>query len=176
MTAVVALLVLGGARLAGAGPEDSRPCAELAARYADQVPTGWRLDCLAEMPESWRAAAGDRPAASMSDRDERRIVVVEGQDRAYTEAAIAHEIAHAEASSWPARLRVAVAQAMGAPRWAVAGDPTSAVEVFAESSVRCRGLPTHSAHPLVPCDLVEAARTAGGAVAPLPVTGTHPTS
>ncbi len=149
------------------------PCTDLARRYADQLPAGWTLECRAALPPEWSPVEG---GSSMGDRRTRRIVVVDGQTAEYTEASIAHEIAHAEASGWPPRLRADVAAALGGTSWTGQGGPASPREVVAESSVRCRGLPTHARFPLVPCDVLESMRTAGGATGPLPVTGSHPRS
>lgn len=190
---------VGGARSAGADPVPASPpvagtartaCTESAARQS--LPAGWTLECRSELPPDWNAATGDRPTSAMSSRAERRIVVLEGQSPGYTEASMTHEIAHAEASSWPPELRAAFARAVGGTTWSgpgtagtpapgdaptvgVGGGQDSPAEVFAESSVRCRGLPTHASFPLVPCELVEAARAAGGARGPLPVSGSVPT-
>lgn len=174
---VLVAILVGGTVTAGADPTSAAPspsCPELAARYAPDLPPGWVLECRAALPQGW--PVGEAGASAMSSRRERRIVVVEGQEPAYAEASIAHEIAHAESSTWPAELKVAFANAVGAESWTGAGGPASPAEVFAESSVRCRGLGTHVSYPLVPCAVVEAARTAGGSAGPLPVTGPEPTS
>lgn len=172
--ATTALLVVGS-RVAGADPMATTPvrsCPEIVAAHARDTPPGWRVDCAAAFPTEWQAASDT--GSAMSSRSQRRIVVLDGQNPAYLESALAHELAHAESSAWPAELKVEFARAVGQERWAGDGGPASPMEVFAESSVRCRGLPTHLSYPLVPCTLVEAARTAGGAAAPLPVDGSAP--
>lgn len=158
-------LVVG--RVAGADPVDAT-CGALAHEHAADLPEGWTLECAPGFPQGWPA---DEHTGAMSHRPHRRIVVRDGQDATTTRAAIVHEIAHAEASDWPREVRIAFAHAVGEQTWTGSGGPASPVEVFAESSVRCRGLPTDLAHPLVPCELVEAARAAGGFTTPLAPAG-----
>ncbi|MDO5627017.1 MAG: hypothetical protein Q4G43_01735 [Mobilicoccus sp.] len=158
---VVLVTVLAGSRTAGADPRGL--CGELARDYAVDLPVGWTLECSPGFPQSWPA---DHATLALSHRPSRRIVVRDGQDPTATSAAIAHEIAHAEATQWQPEVRAAFARAVGQERWSGDG-PDAPVEVFAESSVRCRGLPIDPTHPLVHCELVEAARTAGGQSTPL---------
>lgn len=175
-------LGVGGSLVAGADPgppmsesagPGSSPCPDLLQRYAPELPTGWTMECASAFPAEWpQSSAG---ASAMSDRRAHRIVVLDGQSPAYTEASLAHEIAHAEASSWPSQLRADVAAALGTTRWADGG-PASPMEVVAESSVGCRGLPTHASFPLIPCDVLESYRTAGGATTPLPTAHPAPPS
>lgn len=174
---LVVMLVVAvgvGARVAGADPRAGAACDDIAREHAVDLPVGWTLECSPGFPTSWPT---DEATAAMSHRPTRRIVVRDGLEAVLTHAAIAHEIAHAEASTWPPGVRGAFAQAVGDENWSGDNGPASPDEVFAESSVRCRGLPVEVTHPLVPCELVEAARTAGGAATSLrPVEAATPST
>ncbi|WP_168583045.1 hypothetical protein [Gephyromycinifex aptenodytis] len=138
-------------------PQD---CEQVALSYRTLLPPGWSISCQDALPPEWVAAVGGRDGVAMSRLSERKIVLVRGRPR--LAAAAQHELAHAHASTWPPQLRVAFARAIGQSAWQTRSEFTAPSEIFAESSVACAGLPADPRYPLVPCDLIEATRSAAG--------------
>lgn len=167
---------------APAAPErGGSDCDDLAASHRSLVPPGWVLECADELPPAWATAARVAKVSGMSNMRERRIIVLRGQSREYTAASIVHELAHATSSSWPQEVKDAFAAAVGQPAWRADDPYGSPSEIYAESTVACRGMRTNPRYPLAPCSLLQAAEGAAAAasalvtdVSPMPGSETPP--